>query len=72
MCVLACLHGNIHFDGEADVSRKCDLCGGDPVCVRFCPSGALDFVEVQEAVDLRRATLDVRLRSALRLEREEK
>ena len=72
MCVLACPYGNIHFDSEADVGRKCDLCGGDPVCVGFCPSGALDFVEVEEAADLRRATLDVRLRRALRLDREEK
>lgn len=22
---------------------KCDLCGGDPLCVRYCPVGALTF-----------------------------
>jgi Fe-S-cluster-containing hydrogenase component 2 len=23
---------------------KCDLCDGDPVCVRFCDPGALQFL----------------------------
>ena len=24
---------------------RCDLCGGDPECVKFCTKGALSFVE---------------------------
>ncbi|MDD1768082.1 MAG: 4Fe-4S binding protein [Methanomassiliicoccales archaeon] len=31
-----------------DLARKCDLCGGDPVCVKFCPLGALKFEEADE------------------------
>jgi Fe-S-cluster-containing hydrogenase component 2 len=45
MCALACPFGAINYwDGKA---QKCDLCGGDPECVRFCAPGALRF-EVQE------------------------
>ena len=66
MCLLACPMGNIHFDGELGVSRKCDLCGGDPSCVRFCTSGALQFVEADEAADARREALDVSLRRLVR------
>jgi Fe-S-cluster-containing dehydrogenase component len=28
---------------------KCELCGGDPQCVRFCPTGALKFMPKKEA-----------------------
>jgi Fe-S-cluster-containing hydrogenase component 2 len=27
---------------------KCDLCEGDPWCVKFCPVKAVDFVEVSK------------------------
>ena len=70
MCILACPYGAIHFDAEAGVSTKCDLCGGDPACVRHCISGALDFMEVDQAADRRRAVLDVRLRRDLHLDKE--
>ena len=30
-------------------AEKCDLCGGDPVCVQFCPRGAL---RCSETVDV--------------------
>ena len=35
MCMLACPFGNIEVgsDGQAE---KCDLCDGDPQCVKFC------------------------------------
>ncbi|HTX92068.1 MAG TPA: 4Fe-4S dicluster domain-containing protein [Anaerolineales bacterium] len=43
MCSLACPFGNIHFDNEHQVSRKCDMCQGEPACVKFCISGALQY-----------------------------
>jgi carbon-monoxide dehydrogenase iron sulfur subunit len=61
MCLLACPFGNMHFDAVRGVSGKCDLCGGDPACVRFCTSGALRFIEADEAVSTQRTTLDLRL-----------
>ncbi|MBI4617855.1 MAG: 4Fe-4S dicluster domain-containing protein [Planctomycetes bacterium] len=39
-CVIACPFGNIRISAGA-MPQKCDLCGGDPACARFCPSGAL-------------------------------
>lgn len=41
-CAIACPFGNIRISGGA-VPEKCDLCGGDPACARFCPSGALRY-----------------------------
>ena len=35
-CVPACPYGGIGFDGTDRVLLICDLCGGDPACVKFC------------------------------------
>ena len=35
-CLEACPFGAIFFDGEQGVAIMCDLCGGEPQCVRFC------------------------------------
>lgn len=61
MCILACPYGNIHFDHVKLVSRKCDLCGGDPECVKHCIGGALHYEEVEDAVESKRQTLDKKL-----------
>lgn len=42
-CAQACLQSVIVLEG--DVARKCDLCGGNPVCVDWCPTGALSYRE---------------------------
>ena len=42
-CVLACPFGNMHWEEATNHPVKCDLCGGDPKCAKFCPSGALVF-----------------------------
>lgn len=44
-CTLACPFGNIHFDTSYQEIVKCDLCGGDPTCVKFCPTRALVWAE---------------------------
>jgi Fe-S-cluster-containing hydrogenase component 2 len=36
------------FHPVEKVALKCDLCGGDPQCARFCPSRALIFRSVDE------------------------
>jgi carbon-monoxide dehydrogenase iron sulfur subunit len=41
-CKKSCPYGVIWIGKTA---HKCDLCGGDPICVKFCPSGALRFEE---------------------------
>jgi Fe-S-cluster-containing hydrogenase component 2 len=34
----------ISLDEERRKATKCDLCGGDPQCVKACPSAALRYV----------------------------
>ena len=45
MCVSACPFGVMQFNEERGQIFKCDLCGGDPQCVRFCETKAIDYVE---------------------------
>lgn len=42
-CVPACPFGAIWTAGDGGRAIKCDLCGGDPVCVRYCSPGVLSF-----------------------------
>lgn len=47
MCLVACPFGAIRFLDQ--LPAKCDLCNGDPVCVRFCEVGALRCADISEA-----------------------
>lgn len=42
-CVEACPYNAIKMVGE--IAIKCDLCDGDPNCVKFCSLGAIKFDE---------------------------
>ncbi len=43
MCVAACPFGAMGFDAPRQTVFKCDLCDGDPQCVKFCYPGALSY-----------------------------
>lgn len=49
MCVAACPFGNMIWDEPYHRVAKCDLCGGAPKCVPFCPTGALEYVPAAQA-----------------------
>ncbi len=51
-CLVAC--PAMGFNPVKKVAFKCDLCGGNPQCARFCPSGALTFRSVDEFLMERR------------------
>ncbi len=51
MCVAACPFGNMLWDASYHRVAKCDLCGGKPACVPFCPTHALDMVPAEEAAE---------------------
>lgn len=48
MCIAACPFGVIHFDSISKRVIKCDLCDGDPICVKFCSYEALQYIDVSE------------------------
>ena len=48
-CVAACPFGCAMIDEEQDEVVKCDLCGGNPACARFCPESALRYVKIESA-----------------------
>ncbi len=53
-CVIACPWGSIKLNHTGREIIKCDLCGGDPECVKVCQPGALRFVEVEDMVQSKR------------------
>ena len=49
-CEEACPFGMIVVDTAKGIAVKCDLCGGDPQCVRWCPVSALGIGKFGEGV----------------------
>ena len=43
-CVEACPFEMIALHPETGVALLCDLCGGDPACVKRCATGAIGYV----------------------------
>jgi Fe-S-cluster-containing hydrogenase component 2 len=52
-CTFACPWGLIYPDPEMQFMIKCDLCGGDPECVKVCLQDAITFVDVEEGADIK-------------------
>lgn len=48
-CISACPFGGILLSPDGRVI-KCDLCSGDPECVKYCYSGAIRWVEASKAL----------------------
>lgn len=48
MCITVCPFGAMGFDALAKKVIKCDLCDGDPQCVRFCETKAVQYVDASE------------------------
>ncbi len=44
VCVAACPFGAMRWNSRCDRVFKCNLCEGDPQCVRFCYTKAVDYV----------------------------
>jgi len=45
-CMAACPWDMIVCNEDEDKFTKCDLCGGDPQCVKYCPADAITFVQL--------------------------
>ncbi len=50
-CVQACPHGGIMIHADTGKAVVCDLCGGEPQCVEFCPEEALELVSSDDEAD---------------------
>jgi anaerobic carbon-monoxide dehydrogenase iron sulfur subunit len=44
MCIDGCPFGNMRYNSKTKQPFKCQLCDGDPQCVRICPTEALKFL----------------------------
>lgn len=61
MCVVSCPFGAVRFNSETRKPAKCDLCGGDPACVKKCKPGALFFSKPHLHGNKRRTELGAKL-----------
>jgi Fe-S-cluster-containing hydrogenase component 2 len=43
-CAISCPFGAIYLHSDIDIPFKCNLCEGDPQCVKSCPKKALLFI----------------------------
>jgi len=46
-CTMVCPFSGLQVLPDRRVV-KCDLCGGDPYCVKYCETGALKYVEMED------------------------
>jgi len=47
-CVAICPFGAMNYNVIDKMVFKCDLCDGDPQCVRFCDVKAVDLIEADD------------------------
>ena len=47
-CVEACIYHSIRLHPESKKPMFCDLCGGDPYCVKHCVPEAISWVDKTE------------------------
>ncbi len=50
-CVLSCPFEVLHMGGRSQMPQPCDLCGGYPECVKSCPEGALELIDLNRRKD---------------------
>ena len=67
MCEDACPLGVIVFSELEQKAVKCELCDGDPQCVLFCPTQALEFREAGDASADKRRALAAKLQEAYQI-----
>ncbi len=60
-CAEACPFGAIRFHPRSGQPLFCDLCGGDPACVKRCATGAIGFLAPAQVSGFPGEGLDERL-----------
>jgi Fe-S-cluster-containing hydrogenase component 2 len=54
LCIDKCPFGGISIDPDEERMIKCDLCGGDPQCAKYCPTEALKYVRADRMIMFKR------------------
>ena len=57
MCIAVCPFGCMQFDNGKKQVFKCDLCDGDPACVRFCQHDAIKYLDATEQSIMKQAAI---------------
>lgn len=68
MCEEACPFGVIFYSELEQTAVKCELCDGNPQCVPFCATKALEYREPEAKVVRKRRALAEKLREVYQLE----
>ena len=65
-CIITCPFGNMHFDKLNKTVFKCDLCGGNPQCVKHCIAGALTYCKDNNYDEIKRDSMHKKLSQLLK------
>lgn len=57
LCVEACKFGSISIHPIKNIAMACDLCSGDPLCVKYCMNKTLVFLKPEEYRSVKGSTL---------------
>jgi Fe-S-cluster-containing dehydrogenase component len=49
LCIMVCPYGGISYNPQTRKVMKCDLCDGDPMCVKYCEPKAISFTRADMA-----------------------
>ena len=69
-CISACPFQALQLDETDDAIIACDLCGGDPECVKYCETGSIEFLERSPEVMQKRKDSQKELEGFLDIEKE--
>jgi carbon-monoxide dehydrogenase iron sulfur subunit len=61
-CADACPFGVVTLHPETGLALICDLCGGDPACVKRCATGAILYADVEAGSRAKRRALTITAR----------
>lgn len=68
MCLLVCPFGGPRVNRETSTIIKCDLCGGDPQCVKNCPTKAICFMDINEfSMEKKKSSATVMVKDNLKM-----
>ncbi len=65
-CVAVCPFGAMNFNVMDRKVFKCDLCDGDPQCVRFCEVKAVDYVDADRVSIIKKKAAAEKISAARR------